>query len=72
MEMTTETQFPQPPGSEVSLKCSTGYTLTGDTTVTCKEGRHFLFSSTTDPACQLGLNGYSKIKNEFLCTAKKF
>ena len=51
--MTTETQFPLPPGSEVSLKCTTGYTLTGDTTVTCKEGRTFLF--TNAPVCQLGL-----------------
>ena len=51
--METETQFPLPPGSEVSLKCSTGYTLTGDTTVTCKEGTTLLFNNT--PVCQLGL-----------------
>ena len=62
--MKAETQFPVPPGSEVSLKCSTGYTLTGDTTVTCKEGRTFLFTSNNDPACQLG---YS---DEFLSSEK--
>ena len=32
--MKADKQFPLIPGSEVSLKCSTGYTLTGDTTVT--------------------------------------
>ena len=58
-EIKTETQFPQPPGSEVSLKCSTGYTLTGDTTVTCKEGRTFLFF--VAPVCQLGLNFKIKV-----------
>ena len=52
--MITETAFPVPPGSEVSLKCSVGYTLTGDTTVTCKEGRTFLFNNT--PACQIGMS----------------
>ena len=50
--MTTETQFPLPPGSEVSLKCSTGYTLTGDTTVTCEKGETFSF--TILPVCELG------------------
>ena len=38
----------------MSLKCSTGYTLTGDTTVTCKEGRMFTFKNA--PVCQLGSN----------------
>ena len=51
--MITETAFPVPPGSEVSLKCSIGYTLTGDTTVTCKEGRTFLFNNT--PACKISM-----------------
>ncbi|KAL5246540.1 hypothetical protein ACHWQZ_G018681 [Mnemiopsis leidyi] len=50
-EITTETQFPLPPGSEVSLKCRTGYTLSGDNTVTCQEGRTFSF--TIAPVCQL-------------------
>ena len=54
MEITTETQFPLPPGAEVSLKCSAGFTLTGDMTVTCKEGTTFLFESA--PVCQLGLH----------------
>ncbi|KAL5255425.1 hypothetical protein ACHWQZ_G010852 [Mnemiopsis leidyi] len=49
--MKTEPQFPLPPGSEVSLKCRTGYTLSGDNTVTCQEGRTFSF--TTAPVCQL-------------------
>ncbi|KAL5263909.1 hypothetical protein ACHWQZ_G005104 [Mnemiopsis leidyi] len=50
-EIKTETQFPLPPGSEVSLKCSTGYTLTGDKTVTCTEGTTFSFTET--PLCVL-------------------
>ena len=52
--MTTETQFPLTPGSEVTLKCSAGYTLTGDTTVTCTEGREFSF--TEAPLCAEGLS----------------
>ncbi|XP_063691244.1 sushi, von Willebrand factor type A, EGF and pentraxin domain-containing protein 1-like [Bolinopsis microptera] len=46
----TETQFPLPPDNEVSLKCSPGYTLTGDSTVTCVEGTAFSF--TKIPSCQ--------------------
>ena len=53
-EITTETQFPLTPGSEVSLKCSAGYTLIGDTTVTCTEGREFSFSEA--PLCAEGLS----------------
>ena len=53
--MTTETQFPLPPGSEVSLKCSTGYTLTGDNVVTCAKGSQFSFNQT--PVCSLGMGG---------------
>ncbi|KAL5259814.1 hypothetical protein ACHWQZ_G010058 [Mnemiopsis leidyi] len=49
--ITTERQFPLPPGSEVSLKCSTGHTLTGDTTVTCTDGT--VFSFTEAPLCVL-------------------
>ncbi|KAL5248183.1 hypothetical protein ACHWQZ_G017382 [Mnemiopsis leidyi] len=49
--MKTETQFPLPPGNEVSLKCRTGYTLSGDKTVTCQEGGTFSF--TNPPVCQL-------------------
>ena len=52
--MQTETQFPLPPGDEVSLKCSPGHTLTGDSTVTCVEGTGFSFTVT--PSCVLGLN----------------
>ena len=55
-EIITETQFPLPPGAEVSLKCSPGHTLTGDSTVTCVEGTDF--SSANTPSCVLG----SKIK----------
>jgi len=54
--MMTETEFPLPPGDEVSLKCSPGHTLTGDSTVTCVEGTDF--SSANTPSCVLG----SKIK----------
>ena len=54
-EVVTETQFPLPPGGEVSLKCSPGHTLTGDSTVTCVEGTKFTF--TTTPSCDLGLWG---------------
>ncbi|KAL5266359.1 hypothetical protein ACHWQZ_G003697 [Mnemiopsis leidyi] len=50
-EMKTETQFPLQPGSEVSLKCSAGYTLTGDTMVTCVKGT--LFSFNQPPLCSL-------------------
>ena len=50
--MMTETQFPLPPGSEVSLKCSPGHTLTGDSTVTCVQGTDFSFVNT--PFCELG------------------
>ena len=50
-EMMTETQFPLPPGDEVSLKCSPGHTLTGDNTVTCVEGTEFSF--TNAPSCEL-------------------
>ena len=53
----TETQFPLTPGSEVSLKCGTGYTQTGDTTVTCTEGTEFSF--TEAPSC---VQGFSKIQ----------
>ena len=65
-EMSTETQFPVPPGGEVSLKCSPGHTLTGDTTVTCVEGATFSFSDS--PACVLGLfiHGPSFDKNEIV------
>ena len=67
-EMTTETQFPLTPGSEVSLKCSTGYTLTGDTTVTCTEGTVFSFIEA--PSCVQGLskiqyNAFSVVKTVF-------
>ncbi|KAL5260641.1 hypothetical protein ACHWQZ_G010705 [Mnemiopsis leidyi] len=51
LQIKTETQFPLLPGSVVSLECSTGYSLTGDTTVTCGEGTVFSFS--TAPACVL-------------------
>ena len=51
-EITTETQFPIPPGTEVSLKCSTGHTLNGDNTVTCTKDREFSFDDT--PSCLLG------------------
>ena len=51
-EIITETQFPLPPGSEVSLKCSPGHTLTGDSTVTCVQGTDFSFINT--PFCELG------------------
>ena len=37
----------------MSLKCITGYALTGDTTVTCKEGRTFSFDNA--PACKIGM-----------------
>ena len=57
--MTTEEQFPLPPGSEVSLKCITGYTLTGDASVTCKAGTQFVFIRT--PYCQLGGNWDSRL-----------
>ena len=53
-EMTTETPFPLSPGSEVTLTCSADYTLTGDTTVTCTEGREFSF--TEAPLCAEGLS----------------
>ena len=56
MEMKTETQFPLPPGSEVSLMCNTGYTLTGDMTVTCT-GTELSFNET--PSCVLGLSSKS-------------
>ena len=49
----TETQFPLPPGDEVSLKCTPGHTLTGDTTVTCQEGTNFSFAHS--PYCTSGL-----------------
>lgn len=72
MEITTETQFPLPPGAEVSLKCSAGFTLTGDTTVTCEEGTSFLFESA--PVCQLGLyqavNTYVTFKCTKVCISK--
>ena len=51
--MKTETQFPLPPGSVLSLKCNTGYTLTGDATVTCA-GTELSF--TEAPSCMLGLS----------------
>ena len=54
--MKTETQFPLPPGSVLSLKCNTGYTLTGDTTVTCA-GTELSF--TVAPSCVLGLSSKS-------------
>ena len=49
----SETQFPMPPGSEVSLKCSPGHSLTGDAIVKCEEGTTFSF--TVSPSCVLGL-----------------
>ena len=55
--MTTEIQFPIPPGDEVPLKCSTGHTLNGDTTVTCVKGTDFSF--TNAPSCVLGWSEYS-------------
>ena len=53
-EITTETQFPIPPGTEVSLKCSTGHTLNGDNTVTCVENTEFSFDDT--PSCSQGID----------------
>ena len=52
-KITTETQFPLKPGSEVALKCSPGHTLTGDSAVTCLEGTTFSYTNT--PTCTLGL-----------------
>ena len=51
-QVETESQFPIPPGSEVSLKCSPGHSLTGDDIVTCDEGTTFLFNDS--PSCVLG------------------
>ena len=51
--MKTETQFPLQPGSIVSMKCNTGFTLTGDKTVTCT-GTELSF--TEAPSCVLGLS----------------
>ena len=51
--MTTDVQFPLPPGTEVPLKCGPGHTLTGDTTVTCEEGT--TFSLNESPTCVYGL-----------------
>ena len=52
-EVKTDTQFPVPPGDEVSLKCSPGHTLTGVSTVTCEEGT--TFSPADSPSCVPGL-----------------
>ena len=51
-EITTETVFPILSGDEVTLKCSAGYKLRGDTTVTCVQGTEFSFSNI--PACAPG------------------
>ncbi|KAL5265953.1 hypothetical protein ACHWQZ_G006558 [Mnemiopsis leidyi] len=45
----TETQFPIPPGTEVSVFCRPGHTLSGDTAVTCLQDTEFHF--TTPPLC---------------------
>ena len=57
-EIRTETQFPVPPGEEVSLKCSSGHTLTGDNTVTCLEGTNFKLNDA--PTCVKGLSSKSE------------
>ena len=67
-EMKTETQFPLPPGSEVSLMCNTGYTLTGDTTVTCT-GTELSFNEA--PSCVLGLRMNKSLINSFLINLVK-
>ena len=68
--MTTETQFPLSPGSEVSLKCSTGYTLTGDATVTCTGGKAFSF--TDAPLCAEGLSSNLSLKISLLIFTSDF
>ena len=53
-EMMSVTQFPIRPGRKVSLKCNPGHSLTGDNTVTCKEGTEFSFIHS--PSCVRGTN----------------
>ena len=69
--MTTETQFPLPPGSEVSLKCSTGFTLTGDNIVTCVKGTQFSFNQ--PPVCALGMVSYlDKVESQLIAFTEIF
>ncbi|XP_063686558.1 uncharacterized protein LOC134820256 [Bolinopsis microptera] len=66
-EIITETQFPLPPGAEVSLKCSPGHTLTGDSTLTCVEGTNFS-SMNTPLMCARHVRvppGHSKPRNKY-------
>ena len=57
-EIVADTQFPLPPGAEVSLSCSTGHTLSGDRVVTCVDGENFSF--TNAPSCTIGLKSLDK------------
>ena len=48
----TETRFPVPPGTEITLGCETGYSLSGDSIVTCLKDNDFQHSSV--PVCTRG------------------
>lgn len=48
----TETSFPVPPGTKVTVACERGYTHSGDSTVTCLKDTEFQHSSA--PICTLG------------------
>ena len=49
--ITTET-FPVDYSTEVSVECSTGHTLSGDSSITCEQGTTFNFED--EPVCNIG------------------
>ena len=52
----TETRFPVPPGTEITLGCETGYSLSGDSIVTCLRNTDFQHSSV--PVCTRGWSSF--------------
>ena len=47
----TEETFPVDYGTVVSVDCSTGYTLSGSSSITCEQGT--TFNSVNEPVCNI-------------------
>ena len=48
--LTTDTTFPVPAGTLVTVKCHDGLTNRGSETITCQNDIHFMFSQ--EPLCE--------------------
>jgi len=62
--MSTTTDFPVAAGTSFDLLCDTGYTMAGNTTVTCEGGNEYGYS--IQPVCVLGKRDFPLHKECFL------